>query len=131
MTAPRTVSIDTRDRGVLTTTEPAWCADGHTVCPEDRPYSADIHHISAPVDIVLNTQDGPILLGGIQLWQDPFPTPTYPRGTEVHVSAYLAGESVDYPLGPLDDLAAAFIEAAGSIRLTAQALAALADGGAE
>ena len=147
----RIITIDTRDRGALTLTEPAWCIDGHD--PEEpaprarwslwrplaglrrrkptdrRPDSSEIHHFSEPVDIVINTHEGPIVIGGVQLWQDPFPSPTFPNGAEVYVSAYFADRSVDYPPGPLDDLAAAFIEAAGSIRLAARNLAALTDEG--
>lgn len=130
MTGPRTITVDTGDRGAITLTDPAWCTLGHRA----ESHAAAIHHVSDPVVITIGSENGPVQILQLALWQDPFLNPAVdsPHGTDVHISLYIGGDLVDsvgYPLADLDALSADLMEAAQAVRLAARDLLALANGG--
>lgn len=120
MTAPRTVTVPTRDHGDVTIPEPAWCCGvGHDV-PNLR---AEIAHESDPIGITVGTARGPRSLLELMFWQEPFPPLTSPHGSTVHVVARLLdGDHFAYDADGLERLVTDLLEAAASVRLLARRL---------
>jgi len=120
VTAPRTVTVPTSDRGPVTIPEPHWCSGiGHDV----RNLRVEIAHQSAPLDITVNTARGPERLLELLYWQDPFPPVTSPHGSNVYVVAHLLdGDHYGYDVAGLDGLVTDLLEAAASVRLVARRL---------
>lgn len=108
----RTVNLPTIDIGPVTVPEPAWCA-GHEPVPQ---YRVDIHHMGP--ERPLTFQGEP--LGSAYLVQAPYGAQTF-REPLGHVSLMLEGASLD-PAG-LDELAAALVDHAATIRRLARELA--------
>lgn len=131
MSEPRTFTINTADRGLLTVTEPAWCMGEHET--SGRIHAAEIHHIGHPVPITVSRGGEPVQILELALWQDPYPNANrhYPHGAEVYVSVHIGAvydDNIDYSLDGLAELSTSLIEAAGAVRLAARDLIATARG---
>lgn len=134
----RFVTIDTRDHGLVTIPEPAWCTgESHVPHPavaglETRPYRAEIVHAGPSVDIMVGTENGPRRLIELLLWRDPFPTPACTHSDDVYVVAHLLdGDHSGYDAAALGALATDLLEAANRVRRLARRLAIETRGGAK
>ncbi|AVH57795.1 MULTISPECIES: DUF6907 domain-containing protein [Streptomyces] len=125
MTAPRTVTLATVDRGNVTIPEPAWCS-GHSHHDPLTEY-ADIIH-SSP-EHTLNFRYVVLLAAG--LVQSPHATTASPGlgGPTPGVSVHPLGETLD-PTG-LYSLAAALDAYSDQLRTLADQLDAILDGGGQ
>lgn len=115
MTAPRTVTVPTLDRGSVTISEPAWCI-GHT---EDRPeLLSDTGHIGAPHRLDFHGEQ----LAYAALVQDPFVL-----DSDRSVGVLVEMGDLAHALTPaeLDELAAGLVDYAGTLRRLARQLSVL------
>ncbi|MFD7443898.1 DUF6907 domain-containing protein [Streptomyces sp. NPDC059909] len=120
MTAPRTVTVPTIDRGDVTIPEPAWCV-GHTDSP--REYYVDLSH-RGPEHLV-GPAEAPLFVA--MLAQNPHGSGGGQTGLlveTVHIARTMTP-------GELDELAAGLVESAAQLRHLARQLAALGTGGSE
>lgn len=120
MTAPRTVTVQTRDRGPLTIPEPAWCTAASHL-PTMR--HTDINHQGTETIVTVHGPGGPRELLSMTLTQRPYGTST--TGTGAYVAVGLAdGQQDEYDVPGLESLAEDLDVAAGRIRYMARRLAA-------
>ncbi|MFI6895283.1 DUF6907 domain-containing protein [Streptomyces sp. NPDC050256] len=117
MTAPRTVTVPTLDQGDVTFAEPSWCA-GHSTRPE---YRCDIGHVGAAHLLTYSGTE----LGRAALAQNPF-AESSDRSVRVVVS--LGVDGLGLTPSELDDLAAALVDYAGTLRHLARLLGTLQGG---
>ncbi|MET9762089.1 hypothetical protein ABZ016_24035 [Streptomyces sp. NPDC006372] len=120
-TEPRTVTLPTEDHGNVTLPEPSWCAGHRNPQPQHR---ADLTHYGPEHRLTFNGSE----LFRLMLTQSPLA-----ERASRDVGAYV--EQSDYT-GSLDpaslyDLAAALDTAADHMRVFADQLASLVNGGAE
>jgi hypothetical protein len=130
MTAPRTVTVPTRDHGPITFPEPAWCTGaGHRLHgpDDDGPARSDISHDSEPVPITVDTPRGPMALMSLYLNQNPFATDPGQRGVSV-IAVFADGDSWPTSIGELGEVAGRIISAARSIVPAARRLDAVRGG---
>ncbi|WP_333768158.1 DUF6907 domain-containing protein [Streptomyces sp. IBSBF 2435] len=131
MTADRTITVHTRDHGTITIPEPTWCTgihhQGHPPGPDGTvllPPREEIVHSGPPIDVTVNTEQGPRRLIELMLWQDPFPTPSCTHSDEVYVVVQLLDDHAPgYDPDGLDALATDLMEAAAKVRGVARRLA--------
>ncbi|MGW3627303.1 DUF6907 domain-containing protein [Streptomyces sp. NPDC000880] len=113
MSTPRTVTVPTTDHGPVTIPEPVWCA-GH----DDRPpgYRDDIIH-SAP-DVVMGFRGHDMLTAALVSY------PYVPSLGGLHMGVSVAFGGFGQTLTPaeLDELAAALVEHAATLRAMAREL---------
>lgn len=150
---PRTLTVDTADLGTITINEPDWCAGDHMTAAsrsprtmravwralkrrlsgrsplDPRPVSTVIHHASEPVVITVDSLDGPIQLLALMLWQDPFPVPSSPHGTDVYVVGQFDADYGTFSLDGLQGLTSDLLDAAAAVRRIARDFETTLDGG--
>lgn len=117
MNAPRTITVNTRDFGPVTFTEPSWCVVAHT----DGGFRADIAHSSAEQTRHVPTSLGPVTVKtGLG---------KYSFGNTEYTRPYLVVEieSVVYPstAEQVEEIAQALEEAAHHVRTITERLTAL------
>lgn len=119
MTGARTVTVHTIDHGPVTLPEPAWCLSEH---PGDG-HRVDISHEGPEAELALPTWAGPRTLMHAVFEQRPFTERRPGRGPFVNVE--IGGDW--YPADPagLDQMAAALVEHACTLRALARQLAVL------
>lgn len=120
MSAPRTVTVPTRDHGDVTIPCPDWCTGEYH---QRRGARVDITHTSADICFNVETSDGPVTAMRAVFEQRPFTEREPGRG--VFVAVELDGEW--YPCSPqqLDRIAAALTVHSVHLRTLAQQLAVL------
>lgn len=123
MSAPRTVTIRTRDHGEITLPEPAWCLGEH----EHGGYRSDILHQGPDVALAFHG----LHITDAGLVQSPFAGAASPGlgGRTTGVSVSVIGRTLD-PVG-LYELAAALDGYTDRLRDLADQLAALLAGGGQ
>ncbi|MDX5572896.1 MULTISPECIES: DUF6907 domain-containing protein [Streptomyces] len=115
MSADRTVTVHTTDRGAVTIPEPTWCVDSHDQEPEAL---RDTGHRGAQHRAEFYGNE----VATAELVQDPFAQQS-DRNTGVYVAmGYLASTLTP---GELDELAALLVDYAGTLRHLARKLSVL------
>jgi hypothetical protein len=112
--APRTITVPTRDHGVVTIPEPDWCT-GEYHQPDG--FRVDITHSSADDEFTVPTSRGTVVLLRTCLSQYPF-TEQSP-GLEPFISVQLDGDWYPFEPNELCDLADAISGLADRIRSVA------------
>ncbi|QKV94237.1 hypothetical protein HUT19_22790 [Streptomyces sp. NA02950] len=120
MSAPRTVTVQTRDHGAVTLTCPPWCTARH----EDGGYRVDLFHEGPETGLTLGTSRGTVYLMPAFLEQRPFTEQREP-GRRPFVNVGLDGDF--YPSDPaqLHGIAESLIRHGAQLHALAGHLAAL------
>ncbi|AGP56171.1 DUF6907 domain-containing protein [Streptomyces rapamycinicus] len=120
MSAPRTVTVHTRDHGPVTLTCPTWCTTAHP----DGGYRVDISHTGDETGLTLDTTRGTAYLMPTFLEQRPY-TEQRPPGRGLFINIGLDGDF--YPSDPaqLHGIAEALIRHGAQLHALAGHLAAL------
>jgi hypothetical protein len=123
VTGHRTVTVPTRDAGLVTIPEPAWCLGDHPA----GGHGVDITHSGPETALAIDTGHGPVVIARACIEQRPFTEQT-PPGTGPFVAVELAGSW--YPCGPttLRRIADQIAEQASDLRALAEVAAALGAG---
>ncbi|WP_419994780.1 DUF6907 domain-containing protein [Streptomyces boninensis] len=120
MSGPRTVTVQTLDRGDVTLTCPDWCvSDDHGA----GGYAADLAHEGAEHGLTVATYLGPQTVLSCSLEKRPFADK--PPGTATVMSVDLGGDWVAHDAEELDLLSAALIGYGFRLRAQSRRLARL------
>ncbi|WP_030342244.1 DUF6907 domain-containing protein [Streptomyces californicus] len=115
MSAPRTITVHTTDRGIVTVPEPSWCVDSHDQHPEAL---ADLGHRGAGHLAVFYGYE----VARAELTQHP-----YAEESDRGIGGYVEMGHLARTLTPgeLDELAALLVDYAGTLRHLARQLSVL------
>ena len=118
----RTVTISTRDHGLVRIECPAWCEGGHA----DGGYLVDLTHLGPEVALEAPTGEGPVrtLLASLEA----HPYLPAPAARSVFANIELDGAWYECTPGQLDDIAAALVDHAERLRALGRQLAAIQRG---
>ena len=121
MSASRTVTIETVDHGTVTIPEPTWCIAAHDI----KGYREDIEHVSAQTPLLIPTRSHGLVIAMpvFFVWR-PFSS----NDNQINAAIVTDVESHEFDPAGLDQVAAALVEHARTIRVYARQLSTLRAG---